>query len=194
MNRSKLVLAALALMPLSACFGGSKAPPQLLTLTAAQTRQVGTARSAQEGHVITVTTPAVPPEVATSRIPVYVSATSVQYLKDSQWVGKPNDLFRQMLSETLAARTGWTVVDPSVYTQVQGMVLGGQLLRFGFDPNRMEAVVEFEASLARPQQAVSTNRFEARVPVAAAEAGAVAAGLNQAANQVAGQVADWAGH
>jgi cholesterol transport system auxiliary component len=194
MNRSKLVLAALALMPLSACFGGSKAPPQLLTLTAAQTRQAGTARSAQEGHVITVTTPAVPPEAASSRIPVYVSATSVQYLKDSQWVAKPNELFRQMLSETLAARTGWTVVDPSVYTQVQGMVLGGQLLRFGFDPNRMEAVVEFEASLARPQQAVSTNRFEARVPVAAAEAGAVAAGLNQAANQVAGQVADWAGH
>jgi cholesterol transport system auxiliary component len=193
MNRRKLLLAALALLPLSACFGGAKAPAQLLTLTAAQTRAPGTARSAQEGHVITVTVPAVPQEVAASRIPVYVSPTSVQYLKDSQWVGKPNELFRQLLSETLAARTGWTVVDPSVYTQVQGMVLGGQILRFGFDPNRMEAVVEFEASLARPQQAVTTNRFEARVPVSAAEAGTVAAGLNQAANQVAGQVADWVG-
>jgi len=193
MNRPKLFLPALALLPLAACFGGAKAPPQLLTLTSAQTRAVGAPRSAQEGHVITVTTPAVPQEIAADRIPVYVSPTSVQYLKDSQWVGKPNELFRQVLAETLAARTGWTVVDPSVYTQVQGMILGGQLLRFGFDPNRMEAVVEFEASLARPQQAVTTNRFEARVPVAAPEAGAVAAGLNQAANQVAGQVADWAG-
>jgi cholesterol transport system auxiliary component len=193
MNRPRLLLALLALLPLAGCFGGAKAPAQLLTLTAAQTRPAGEVRAAQEGHVITVTTPASPQEVGYNRIPVYVSPTSVQYLTGAVWVAKPGDLFRQLLSETLAARTGWTVLDPSAYTQVQGMVLGGQLLRFGYDPARSEAVVVFEASLARPQQAVSTNRFEARVPVAAPEANAVAAGLNQAANQVAGQVADWAG-
>ena len=85
------------------------------------------------------------------------------------------------------------MLDPSVYTQVQGMVLGGQLLRFGYDPARGEAVVVFDASLARPGATVSTNRFEARAPAAAAESTAVAAALNQAANQVAAQVADWAG-
>jgi cholesterol transport system auxiliary component len=193
MNRPRVLLAALPLLALSACFGGAKAPPQLLTLTAAQTRAPGQVRAAQEGRVITVTTPASPQESAVNRIPVYVSPTAVQYIVGGQWVGKPNDLFRQLLSETLAARTGWTVVDPSVYSQVQGMTLGGQLLRFGYDPNSSEAVVTFEASLARPGQTVTTNRFESRVPVAAAEANAVAAGLNQAANQVASQVADWAG-
>jgi cholesterol transport system auxiliary component len=193
MNRPKLLLALAALLPLAGCFGGAKAPAQLLTLSAAQTRAPGEVRAAQEGHVITVTPPDTPQEIGFNRIPVYVGPTSIQYLPGAQWVGKPSDLFRQLVSDTLAARTGWTVLDPAAYTQVQGMVLGGQLLRFGFDPTRMEAVVVYEASLARPQQAVSTNRFEARVPVTAAEANAVAAGLNQASNQVAAQVADWAG-
>lgn len=193
MIRPKLLLALLAVLPLAACFGGAKAPPELLTLTAEHSRAPGEARAAREGHVITVAAPASPQEVAVNRIPVYVSPTAVQYLSGGQWVGKPADLFRQLLSETLAARTGWTVVDPGVYTQVQGMVLGGQLLRFGYDPTRGEAVVVYEASLARPDTSVATNRFEARVPVAAAEANAVAAGLNQASNQVATEVADWAG-
>lgn len=193
MNRPKLLLILLGTLSLAACFGGAKPPPELLTLTAAQTRAPGEVRSAQEGHVITVTPPAAPDEIAVNRIPVYVGPTQVQYLTGPTWVGKPNELFRQLLSETLAAHTGWTVLDPAVYTQVQGMVLGGQLLRFGYDPARGEAVVVFEASLARPGQAVSTNRFEARAPAAAADAATVAAALNQAANQVAGQVADWAG-
>ena len=193
MNRPKLLIACLATLPLAACFGGAKAPAQLLTLTAEHSRTPGEPRAAREGHVITVTTPASPQDVAVNRIPVYVSPTAVQYLTGGQWVGKPADLFRQLLSETLAARTGWTVVDPAVYSQVQGMVLGGQLLRFGYDPTRAEAVVVFEASLARPDTSVSTNRFEAHVPVAAPDAKTVAEALNQGANQVAAQVADWAG-
>jgi cholesterol transport system auxiliary component len=194
MNRAKLLFVLLAGLPLASCFGGAKPPPELLTLTAAQTRAPGEARAAQQGQVITVTPPSAPDEIAVNRIPVYVGPTQVQYLTGPVWVGKPNELFRQLLSETLAARTGWTVLDPAVYTQVQGMVLGGELLRFGYDPGRGAAVVVFEASLARPGQAVTTNRFEASAPVATADAASVAAALNQAANQVAGQVADWAGH
>ncbi|HEX4737756.1 MAG TPA: ABC-type transport auxiliary lipoprotein family protein [Allosphingosinicella sp.] len=193
MNRPTLLLVLLASLPLAGCFGGAKPPPELLTLTPAQTRAPGEIRSAQEGHVITVTPPGTPDEIAVNRIPVYVAPTQVQYLTGPVWVGKPNELFRQLLSETLAARTGWTVLDPAVYTQVQGMVLGGELQRFGYDPARGEAVVVFDASLARPGAAVTTNRFEARAPVSAADAATVAAALNQAANQVAGQVADWAG-
>lgn len=193
MNRPKLLLTLLATLPLAGCFGGAKAPPELLTLTAAQSRAPGEVRAARQGHVITVTPPASPQDVAVNRIPVYVNATTVQYLTNGQWVTKPSELFRQLLSETLAARSEWTVIDPAVYTQVQGMVLGGQLLRFGYDPAKGEAVVVFEASLARPDTSVSTNRFEARVPVAAPDAKLVATALNQAANQVAAQVADWAG-
>lgn len=192
MKTMKVLLAAAALLPLGGCFGGAKAPPQLLTLHAAASRPIGQPRTARQGNVITVTSPAVPHTLSNNRVPVYVSATTVQYLKDGQWADKPNELFRQLLSETMAARSGWVVVDPSVYTQVQGVVLSGQLLQFGYDPGSGQAIVQFEATLTRPQQAVSTNRFEARV-ASAADAVSVANALNQAANQVAGQVADWVG-
>jgi len=190
MKTMKVLLATALLVPLAGCFGGAKAPPQLLTLHAAAARPIGQPRTAAQGNVITVTSPAVPHELNATRVPVYVSPTAVQYLKEAVWADKPNELFRQLLSETVAARSRWVVVDPSVYTQVQGVVLGGQLLQFGYDPNAGQAVVQFEASVARPQQAVSTNRFEARV-ASAADAVSVASALNQAANQVAGQVADW---
>jgi cholesterol transport system auxiliary component len=192
MKTRTILLAAAASLPLAGCFGGAKAPPQLLTLTPAAVRPVSEPRTASQGHLITVTAPAVPHEIGNNRVAVYVGPTSVQYLKDGQWADKPSELFRRVLSETMAARSGWVVVDPSVYTQVQGVVLGGQLLQFGYDPARGEAVVRFEASVARPQQAVTTNRFEARV-AAPAEANAVAQALNQASNQVATQVADWVG-
>ena len=193
MNRTNALLAAAACLSLSGCLGGPKAPAELLTLTSTQVRAPGEARAAEQGRVITVISPTVPQAISNTRVPVYLSPTSIQYLKDSQWIEKPNELFRQLLSETLAAQTGWVVLDPSVYTQVQGVVLGGQLLTFGFDPNRMEAVVQFDANLARPQQAVATRRFEARVPVTAADRAQIAPALNQAANQVAAEVAAWAG-
>ncbi|HEY0412562.1 MAG TPA: ABC-type transport auxiliary lipoprotein family protein [Allosphingosinicella sp.] len=192
--RTSLAAAALAiLLPLAGCSLGGKAPPQLLTIAAATSRPVAQPRRATQGHVITVTSPTVPRAIGNTRLAVYVNPTTLQYLKDGVWADRPNELFRQLLSDTIAARSDWVVVDPSVYTQVQGVVLGGQLLRFGYDPNASEAVVLFEASLARPDQAVATNRFEARVPVGAADAIQVAAALNQASNQVAAQVADWVG-
>jgi cholesterol transport system auxiliary component len=188
----RLAAAAAACLALAGCLGGAKAPPQLLTLSAATPPPVAQPRTGTQGHLITVTSPAIPHAISNNRVAVYVGPTTVEYLKDGQWADKPSELFRQLLSETMAARSGWVVVDPSVYTQVQGVVLGGQLLQFGYDPARGEAVVLFEANLTRPQQAVTTNRFEARVP-APANGLAVAQALNQASNQVAAQVADWVG-
>jgi cholesterol transport system auxiliary component len=192
MNRAFLLAAGL-LLPLAGCSFGGKAPPELLTLTAAATAATAQPRTAGQGNVITVTVPTAPHAIENTRVAVYVGPTSIQYLKDGVWADQPSELFRRLLSETVAARSGWVVVDPTVYTQVQGVVLGGQLLQFGYDPARGEAVVLFEASLARPEKAVTTNRFEARVPAAAADGATVAAALNQAANQVARQVADWVG-
>jgi cholesterol transport system auxiliary component len=191
MKTMKVLFAAAALLPLAGCFGG-KAPSQLLTLHAAATPPIAQPRTGREGNIITVTAPTLPHALNNNRVAVYVTPTTVEYVKEGQWADKPNEMFRLLLSETMAARSGWVVVDPSVYTQVQGVVLGGQLLRFGYDPTSGEAVVLFEASLARPSQAVSTNRFEARV-ASTADSLAVANALNQAANQVAGQVADWVG-
>jgi cholesterol transport system auxiliary component len=185
--------AALALaLSLGACFGGARAPAELLTLTAAQTPQPGATRSG-DGEPVTVMTPSVPRSMSTTRIPVYVSATSIQYLQNATYVEQPNELFRQLLSETIAARTGRLVLNPDVYSQVPGLTLNGQLLQFGLDPTRSEAVVTFEAAAARSASAVRTQRFEARVPVTQAVAAQVAPALNQAANQVAEQVAAWIG-
>lgn len=189
--RLRLLSVSLATLSLSACFGGGSTPAELMTLTPAATRPPASPRAAEQGQVITVTVPAVPQALRYKRVPVYVSPTSIQYLENAQWVEGPNELFRQVLSETIAARTQLTVIDPAIYTQVQGMTLGGQLLTFGLDPTAMEVVIEFEATLARPQSAVVTNRFQARVAVTEASAAAVAPALNQAANQIAEEVAAW---
>jgi cholesterol transport system auxiliary component len=55
----------------------------------------------------------------------------------------------------------------------------------------MEVVITYDAAMARGQQGIATNRFEARVAVAEATTAAVAPALNQAANQVAEQIAAW---
>lgn len=192
-SRRCLLAALLIALPLGGCFGGGAAPAELLTLTPASMRETGSERTAVQGEAVTVLRPSVPRAVSTNRIPVYVSPTSIQYLKNATWVEQPAELFRRVVSETVAARTGRTVIDPATYSQVQGLVLSGQLLQFGFDPTRMEAVVLFEATVARNQVAVSSQRFEARVPVTQAVSAQVAPALNQAANQVAEQVADWVG-
>jgi cholesterol transport system auxiliary component len=191
--RVKLLAAAAALFSLSSCFGGG-APDQLLTLTPAQTRPAAQPRTAGPNEAVTVVEPGVPQALRTTRVPVYVSETVVQYLKDAVWVENPGPLFGRLLGETIAARTGRVVLDPDQYSHDPGIRLTGQLLRFGLDPNAMEVVVVFEAVIARGTAGgVRNNRFEARVAVAAATPEAVAPALNQAANQVADQVAAWLG-
>ena len=100
-------LASLSSLGLSGCFGGG-GPSELLTLTASAPRPPAQSRAAAQGQVITVTTPTVPQAIRTKRVPVYVSPTVIQYLEGTQWVEGPNELFRQLLSETIASRTPLT--------------------------------------------------------------------------------------
>lgn len=190
--RAKLIAAALATLALSACFGGG-APDALLTLTPAETRPAAQPRSAAPGEAVTVVVPTVPQALRTTRVPVYVSETVVQYLTDAVWVENPGPLFGRLLSETISAKTGRVVLDPSQYSHDPGTRITGQLQRFGLDPNAMEVVVVYDAAMQRSQGGVTTNRFEARVPVGDDTPAAVAPALNQAANQVADQVAAWIG-
>ena len=191
--RVKMIAAAAAMVALSGCFGGG-APDALLTLTAAETRAPATPRTAAPGAAITVVAPTVPQALRTPRVPVYVSDTVVQYLADAQWVEAPGPLFGRLLGETIGARTGRVVLDPSQYSHDPGTRLTGQLVRFGLDPNTMQVVAIYDAAMARGSEGgVTTNRFEARVPVAEATPAAVAPALNDAANQVAAAVAAWVG-
>jgi cholesterol transport system auxiliary component len=191
MMHIRLLAPLLALTAVTGCFGGG-APAQLLTLTPSATRPAASPQSAAGGAAITIVDPTVPQALRTTRIPVYVSETSIQYLEDAAWVENPGRLFGRLLGETVAVRTGRVVLDPAQYSQDPGTRITGQLLRFGLDPTRMEAVVVYDATMPRGSGVV-TNRFEARVSVTEATPAAVAPALNQAANQLADQVAAWIG-
>ena len=192
MTMKATALAALAAaLLLSGCFGGG--PRELLTLRPAQTPPVQTPRTAGPGEALTIVEPTVPQALRADRIAVYVEPQTVQYLKDAYWAENPGRLFRHLLSEVIAASTGRVLLDPAQFTHDPGTRLTGQLHMFGLDEARMEAVVLYEAALAPRQGAVTTNRFEARVPVAGVEPAQVAPALNEAANRVAAQVAAWVG-
>ena len=166
---------------------------------------------------ITIQTPAVPQELATARVPVQASPTTVAYIKGAVWVEAPAQAFGRMLGDTITARTGRVVlrqgdrlllVDQrdvcfasieegrfSVPTKVmeRGCAqLTGELRGFGIDAASRSAVVVYDASLVRATGGgIVKQRFEARVPVATIDATGAGVGLNAAANQVAAQVADW---
>jgi cholesterol transport system auxiliary component len=193
--RTRLLLALAALLPLTACLGGGSAPPQLYTLTSAEARPAATPRTAGAGEAITVAVPTLPQALRTTRIPVYVNDTTIQYLTEAVWVENPGALFARVLGETIAARTGRVVLDPSQYSNDPGSRVTGTLVKFGLDPGAMQVVIVYDAVLARSgaNGGIVTNRFEARLPVADATPASVAPALNQAANQLAVEVAAWVG-
>lgn len=185
-----LLASALALA-LTGCISfGAEPPEQLLTLTPTQMVATGTVQSVAQGEGITVLWPSVSSELATTRVPVQATPTSIAYVKDAQWVEAPNRLFGRLLAETIEARTGRPVLSPRQFNFDPGARVTGQLMKFGVDAATQSAIVRFDATVARGT-AVQTRRFEARVPVTAIEAQAVGDAINQAANQVAAEVADW---
>jgi cholesterol transport system auxiliary component len=184
-----------AALPLAGCFSfGAKPPPSLLTLQSQAAVPVGQQASSATAKSITIQVPAVPQALATARVPVQASATSVAYLEKAAWVEVPARLFARLLSDTVTTRTGNVVLSAAQSISDPGARLGGELRNFGLDATTREAVVTFDASLIRVNEtAVQKRRFEARVPVAAIDAASAGPALNQAANQVAGEVADWVG-
>ncbi len=191
----KAFSSAVLLLALSGCgLLGGKVPPSLMTLQSAAVVPVQTNRSAASGDTITVIKPATVQEINTNRVPVRSGGVAVAYVADAQWVDTPSTLFRDLLSETIAARTGRVVLSDAQRTLDPGARLTGQLLAFSVDADRNEVVVTYDAALLRSQGTrVETRRSEARVPVTAIERAAVAAAMNQAANQVAGDIATWIG-
>ncbi|HEX8262381.1 MAG TPA: ABC-type transport auxiliary lipoprotein family protein [Allosphingosinicella sp.] len=192
MRQIRPFLALAAALAVSGCLSfGAKPPPTLMRLTSDAQRPAAS-RTAAAGQAITVVPPSAPAELMTPRLPVRTGATQVAYVKDAQWVEVPTILFARLLSETIAARTGRVVLDPKQFTFDPGQRLTGTLQAFGLDEDRMEAVLVYDAAIARGE-AVETRRFEARVPVPALDAASAPAALNQVANQVAAEVAAWVG-
>lgn len=192
--RSPLFAAALAL-PLAACISFSpKPPPTLMTLSNANPVSAGPAVTAGEGTSITIATPTAPPELGGVRVPVKAGPNAVAYLKDAQWGDLPTRLFRNLLAETIAAKTGRVTLDPRQYLLAPGARLSGRLVDFGLDAPSGQVVATFDAMLVRKEGApLESRRFQARAPAARQDAAGVAAALSQASNQIAGEVAAWVG-
>lgn len=173
--------------------GGGKAPPHLFDLTAEPGNAVTPIRSAAAGETVTIRVPVVPRQLRTTRVPVQVSPIIVEYVKDMTWVDTPDRLFQQLVEETIRANTARVVLDPSQSALDPGLVVTGELNKFGYDAEQGVVVVQYDASLATQGGThVQTRRFTAALP-ADGTAATVGPALNQAANQVAREVAAWIG-
>lgn len=62
--------------------GGGKPPASLLTLTPQAVDPVQIVRTANAGQAVTIAVPAVAKEIRTNRVPVQVTPTDVQYVKN----------------------------------------------------------------------------------------------------------------
>ncbi len=195
MTRRPLLLLAPAILSLAlaGCISfGAKPPPFLFTLTPSAAPAAGPVSG--EGRPVVIAIPTVPEKLATLRVPVQATDVTLAYLKDAQWVESPPGLFRRLLAETMAARTGRFVLPAGDFAAAPADSVSGTLSDFGLDARTMEVVVTFEALDQRSGSATPIGRrFTARVPVVSADPNLVAVSLNQAANQVAAEVADWVG-
>jgi cholesterol transport system auxiliary component len=184
---------ALGACSLSSILGGGKAPPYLLTLTSQAPATGEFTRSAAPAEAVTIATPVIPEELRTIRIPVHVTPTAIEYVTGVQWADTPDKLFQDLVAETVRRTTNRVVLDRDQSTLDPGLVVSGQLTRFGYDDTEAAVVVRYDAALSTAGGTrVETRRFEAKVP-AAPDAAGIGPALNTAANQVAMDIAKWLG-
>ncbi|WP_375288063.1 ABC-type transport auxiliary lipoprotein family protein [Sphingomonas sp.] len=190
-----LLLALPLAASLAGCISfGAKPPEALLTLTATAAVPVGNAQDSAAAKSIVIDVPVVPQSLATARVPVQATPTSIAYVKEAVWAEPPARLFARLVSDTVTSRTGRVVLSPVQAISDPSSRLGGELRTFGLDAASNSAVVTFDGALTRAgDDRIEKRRFEARVPVAAIDAASAGTALNEAANQVAAEVADWIG-
>ena len=185
---------AVAGCSLSGMLGGSKAPATLQTLTPEAANPGPMTREANAGQAVTIALPMVAKELRTVRVPVQLSPTDVQYVTNLQWIDTPDRLFQALVAETVRRTTNRVVIGMSQAALDPGLVVNGQLQRFGYDAQTGQVMVEYDASLSTAGGSrVESRRFVATAP-ADGTAGTVGPALNRAANQVATDVAGWVGN
>ena len=174
--------------------GGGKAPTTLLTLTPEAAPTGEYTRAANAGQAVTVQTPVIAKELRTTRVPVRVSPTDVQYMTDAQWVDTPDRLFANLVSETIRRTTNRVVLSGGMTGLDPGLIVSGELQSFGYDASTGQAVVRFDGALSTAGGTrVETRRFEATA-LSDGSAASIGPALNRASNQVAQQVATWIGN
>ena len=173
--------------------GGGKPPTTLVTLTSETAEPAQIARTAAAGQAVTIATPTTARQLNTVRVPVQVTPTDVQYVSNLQLADTPAKLFGGLIAETVRRTTNRVVLDPGQTSLDPGLLVSGELQRFGYDAATGQVVVTYDAALSTAGgNQVQTRRFTATAP-ADGSGPSVGPALNRAANQVALDVAKWIG-
>ncbi len=182
---------ALGACSLGGLLGGGKPPTTLFTLTPEAPDPGAVTRSVNAGQAVTIGTPAAAKELRTVRVPVQLTPTDIQYVTDMQWVDTPDRLFQALVEETVRRTTSRVVLDPQQSALDPGLVVSGELQRFGYDAATGQVMVVYDAQLSTAGGThVEARRFTASAP-ADGTPRSVGPALNHAANQVATEVARW---
>jgi len=171
--------------------GGAKAPTTLFTLTPEAADPGSMTRVVNAGQAVTISTPSTAKELRTIRVPVQLTPTDIQYVANLEWVDTPDKLFQSLVQETVRRTTNRVVLDPRQTALDPGLVVSGELQRFGYDASSGQVMVVYDGALSAGGK-VETRRFSASAP-ADGTARSVGPALNHAANQVATEVAQWIG-
>ena len=191
--RTAPIALAVSLSGCAGLLGGGKTPTTLVTLTPEIGAPARMTRTATAGQAVTIMPPVVSRELHSVRVPVQVSQVDVQYVADLTLTDTPDRLFAELVAETVRRTTNRIVLDSRQTTLDPGVIVSGELHRFGYDTATGQVIVEYDGSMASGGGAqVQTRRFSASVP-ADGTAATVGPALNRAANQVAQQVAQWIG-
>lgn len=173
--------------------GGNAPPPDALLVLRADVERAEWTGPTPLADTLAVAVPDVPAELQTLRLPVQVSAATLQYLAGASWSEQPNRQFQRLLADTLSAK-GLPVIDSRGGAVAGARALTGHLREFGLDV-RGDAVVRvrYDAQLAGPRGAgtVSLRSFVVEEKVTSQQPAMVAAALNRAANRLATDVAAW---
>ena len=173
--------------------GGNAPPPEALLVLRADAPPPEWQGPTALAQTLAVAVPDVPAELQTLRLPVQVSAATLQYLAGASWSEQPNRQFQRLLADTLAG-AGVAVLDSRGGNVAAARQLSGHLREFGLDVRSAPVVrVRFDAQLAGPRGGgtVALRSFVAEEKVASQQPAVVAAALNRAANRLAGEVAAW---
>ncbi len=186
-------MAALAsVIALCGCVNlGTKAPPSMLVLSPAKMISSGAVHRGQAQDALVVLVPDVPRKLDTNRVPVQVDASNIAYIKDAVWSDKPAPLMQRLLTETIGAQTGKLVLNEVSAGGKAQHYLAGELVEFGVDARRNEAIVVFDAVQLQSGKEIEKRRFEARITIVEITAATTGAALNEAANMVAADIANW---
>jgi cholesterol transport system auxiliary component len=171
--------------------GGGKPATTLQTLTPEAPDPGPTARAVSAGQAVTIGTPAISKELRTTRVPVQISPTDIQYVTGLQWVDTPDRLFQALVAETVRRQTNRVVLDTQQTALDPGLLVSGELQRFGYDSSSGQVIVVYDAMLSAGAR-IESRRFTATAPADGSGA-SVGPALNRAANQVAQEVAQWVG-